>query len=132
MANPKARGFGKVGTKERGELEGLRQRLINNVQVLRDYGVLSPSEISNIERSVPDVNGFIALVTKGIGSDAFAAGTLNKLYQEAINNERQVDAMIKLYNVRSTGYDRFEGDIPGIDALVRPELKNEVDSFRSE
>jgi len=132
MANPKARGFGKVGTKERGELEGLRQRLINNVQVLRDYGVLSPSEISNIERSVPDVNGFIALITKGIGSDAFAAGTLNKLYQEAINNERQVDAMIKLYNVRSTGYDRFQGDIPGIEALVRPELKNEVDSFRSE
>ena len=132
MANPKARGFGKVGTKERGELEGLRQRLINNVQVLRDYGVLSPSEIENIERSVPDVNGFIALITQGIGSDAFAAGTLNKLYQEAINNERQVDAMIKLYNVRSTGYERYSGDIPGIEALVDTKTKNEVDSFRSE
>lgn len=132
MANPKARGFGKIGKKERGELEGLRQRLINNVQVLRDYGVLSPSEIQNIERSVPDVNGFIALVTRRIGSDAFAAGTLNKLYQEAINRERQVDAMIELYSAPKTDYERYTGNIPGIEALVTPQTKNEVDSFRSD
>ena len=132
MANPKARGFGKVGTQERGELEGLRQRLINNVQVLRDYGVLSPSEIENIERSVPDVNGFVALITRGVGSDAFAAGTLNKLYQEAINNERQVTAMINLYSAPQTDYERFTGDLPGIEALVAPKTKNVVDSFRSE
>ena len=78
MNNPKARGFGKIGEKERGELEGIRQRLINNVQVLRDYGVLAASEIQNIERSVPAVNSIIALMTRGLGSDQYVIGAMNK------------------------------------------------------
>ena len=132
--NPKARGFGKMGTKERGQLEGLRQRLINNVQVLRDYGVLSPSEIQNIERSVPDLNGFIQLVTRGLGSDEFTKGILNTLYTETINRERQLKAMIDLYGAPITDYERFVGDIPGLNAGQGGEgnqNQSAVDAFRS-
>jgi hypothetical protein len=131
--DPRARGLGKMGTKERGELEGLRQRLINNVQVLRDYGVLSPSEIQNIERSVPDLNGFIQLVTRGLGSDEFTKGILNTLYTETINRERQLEAMINLYGAPMTDYKRFVGDIPGLNTGQGNEgsqNQSAVDSFR--
>ena len=114
MNNPKARGFGKIGEKERGELEGIRQRLINNVQVLRDYGVLSPSEIQNIERSVPAVNSIIALMTRGLGSDQYVIGAMNKLYEEAVNRERQVQALLKLSGAPTTDYERYSGGIPGL------------------
>ncbi len=133
MQNPKARGFGKIGKKEKGELEGIRQRLINNVQVLRDYGVLSPSEIQNIERSVPAVNSIIALMTRGLGSDEFVVGAMNKLYEEAVNNERKLDALIKLYGAPVVDYERYEGGIPGFDATSGGSeieiLDNELDSF---
>jgi LysM repeat protein len=133
MQNPKARGFGKIGKKEKGELEGIRQRLINNVQVLRDYGVLSPSEIENIERSVPAVNSIIALMTRGLGSDEFVVGAMNTLYQEAVNNERKLDALIKLYGAPVVDYDRYEGGIPGFDATGGGSeieiLDDELDSF---
>ena len=116
MQNPAARGFGKIGKKEKGELEGIRQRLINNVQVLRDYGVLSPSEITNIERSVPPVNSIIALMTRGLGSDQFVIGAMNKLYEEAVNRQRQLESLIKLYGAPITDYERYSGGVPGYDA----------------
>lgn len=116
MQNPKARGFGKIGDKERGELEGIRQRLINNVQVLRDYGVLSPSEIQNIERSVPAVNSIIALMTRGLGSDEYVKGAMNKLYEEAVNRERQVQALLKLSGAPEVDYERYSGGIPGLES----------------
>jgi len=135
MQNPKARGFGKIGKKEKGELEGIRQRLINNVQVLRDYGVLSPSEIENIERSVPPVNSIIALMTRGLGSDEFVVGAMNTLYQEAVNNERKLDALIKLYGAPVVDYERYEGGIPGFDAESGGSeieiLDNELNTYRS-
>jgi hypothetical protein len=134
MQNPKARGFGKIGKKEKGELEGIRQRLINNIQVLRDYGVLSPSEIKNIERSVPPVNSIIALMTRGLGSDEFVVGAMNTLYQEAVNNERKLDALIKLYGAPVVDYERYEGGIPGFDATSGGSeieiLDNELNTFR--
>lgn len=134
MQNPKARGFGKIGEKEKGKLEGIRQRLINNVQVLRDYGVLSPSEIENIERSVPAVNSIIALMTRGLGSDKFVVGAMNTLYQEAVNNERKLDALLKLYGAPVTDYERYEGGIPGFDATSGGSeieiLDNELNTFR--
>ena len=134
MQNPKARGFGKIGKKEKGVLEGIRQRLINNVQVLRDYGVLSPSEIQNIERSVPPVNSIIALMTRGLGSDEFVVGAMNTLYQEAVNNERKLDALIKLYGAPVVDYERYEGGIPGFDATGGGSeieiLDNELNTFR--
>ena len=134
MQNPKARGFGKIGKKEKGELEGIRQRLINNVQVLRDYGVLSPSEIKNIERSVPPVNSIIALMTRGLGSDEYVVGAMNTLYQEAVNNERKLDALIKLYGAPVVDYERYEGGIPGFDATSGGSeieiLDNELNTFR--
>jgi len=133
MQNPKARGFGKIGEKERGELEGIRQRLINNVQVLRDYGVLSPSEIKNIERSVPPVNSIISLMTRGLGSDKFVVGAMNKLYEEAVNNERKLEALIKLYGAPIVDYERYSGGIPGLDTGGGGSeieiLDNELDSF---
>ena len=133
MQNPKARGFGKIGEKEKGELEGIRQRLINNVQVLRDYGVLSPSEIVNIERSVPPVNSIIALMTRGLGSDEFVVGAMNKLYEEAVNNERKLDALLKLYGSPVIDYERYSGGIPGYDATSGGSeieiLDNELSSF---
>jgi LysM repeat protein len=133
MKNPKARGFGKIGPKEKGELEGIRQRLINNVQVLRDYGVLSPSEIQNIERSVPPVNSIISLMTRGLGSDEFVVGAMNKLYEEAVNNELKLDALIKLYGAPQIDYERYSGGIPGLNTGQKNEgsaSKNFVDQFR--
>ena len=133
MQNPKARGFGKIGKKEKGELEGIRQRLINNVQVLRDYGVLSPSEITNIERSVPPVNSIIALMTRGLGSDQFVIGAMNKLYEEAVNRQRQLESLIKLYGAPITDYERYSGGVPGYDATSGGSeieiLDDELNSF---
>tara|TARA_Y100001963_G_scaffold6445_1_gene8324 strand:- start:1722 stop:3701 length:1980 start_codon:yes stop_codon:yes gene_type:complete len=130
MQNPKARGFGKIGDKERGELEGIRQRLINNVQVLRDYGVLSPSEIQNIERSVPAVNSIIALMTRGLGSDEYVKGAMNKLYEEAVNRERQVQALLKLSGAPEVDYERYSGGIPGLDVGEQQEnIFQEQDSL---
>ena len=133
LKNPKARGFGKFGDKEKGELEGIRQRLINNVQVLRDYGVLSPSEIQNIERSVPPVNSIISLMTRGLGSDEFVVGAMNKLYEEAVNNERKLSALIKLYGAPQIDYERYRGGIPGLNTEQGNEgsqNQSAVDSFR--
>ena len=137
MADPKARGIGKFGL-EKGQLEGIRQRLINNVQVLRDYGVLSPSEIENIERSVPDVNSFIALATRGLGSDEYFVGQLDKMYEEVVTRERLLSSMMKVYSTpQAQNVERFSGTIPGLEALIGRShggvgVQKRIDSFRSQ
>ena len=101
--------------------------------MLRDYGVLSPSEIVNIERSVPPVNSIIGLMTRGLGSDKFVLGAMNKLYEEAVNNERKLEALIKLYGAPIVDYERYSGGIPGLDTGGGGSeieiLDNELDSF---
>jgi len=123
---------------EKGQLEGIRQRLINNVQVLRDYGVLSPSEIENIERSVPDVNSFIALATRGLGSDEYFVGQLDKMYEEVVTRERLLSSMMKVYSTpQAQNVERFSGTIPGLEALIGRShggvgVQKRIDSFRSQ
>lgn len=99
MGNKDARGYAKLGTESRGLIEGLRWRLINNVQVLRDFGVLSPSEIETIAMSVPDPNSFYNLITQGMGSDRFVEGVLMALRAEGKTKENEVRAYMQGLNI---------------------------------
>jgi hypothetical protein len=59
---------------------------------------------------------------------------LNTLYTETINNERKLDALIKLYGAPTIDYERFKGDIPGLNAGQGGEgnqNQSAVDAFRS-
>ena len=72
-------------------------------------------------------------MTRGLGSDEFVVGAMNKLYEEAVNNERKLDALIKLYGAPVVDYERYEGGIPGFDATSGGSeieiLDNELSSF---
>ena len=73
-------------------------------------------------------------MTRGLGSDEFVVGAMNTLYQEAVNNERKLDALIKLYGAPVVDYERYEGGIPGFDATSGGSeieiLDNELNTFR--
>ena len=53
-------------------------------------------------------------MTRGLGSDQYVIGAMNKLYEEAVNRERQVQALLKLSGAPTTDYERYSGGIPGL------------------
>jgi len=70
----------------RGAMESISWRIINNIQRLRDYGVISPGELETLRESVPDPNAFFAKIKEDVGGKQYIKGVFNALRQEA---ERQ-------------------------------------------
>ena len=99
IKNPKARSYAKLGSEARGKIAGLRWRIINNVQVIREFGVLSPSEIDVIAESVPDPNSFFNLITQGMDSDRFVEGVLRALEAEGITKGNEIKAYMQGLNI---------------------------------
>jgi len=117
MKDPKALGLLETGHPARGMIEGLRWRLINNVQTLRDFGVLSPSEITTIAKSVPDINSTFnwgARTIFGLKPERFVKGVLGALKAEGITKANQLRAMMSHYGVQEVNFkihrfDPYEG-----------------------
>ena len=123
LYDKESRNWFKLGTKERGKVEAIRWRLVNNIQVMRDFGVLTPGEIEVIEQSLPDMNSFINLlasdfrsdkfgqvnhrgkmVTEG-GSERFIEGALKALESEAVTKQNELRGIMKAYGVPEIGFD---------------------------
>ena len=102
MKDPNAISLLKTGHPARGLIEGLRWRLINNVQTLRDFGVLSPSEIDTIAKSVPDPNSFFNIVAGkvlGLKPERFVEGVLGALKKEGETKASRLRAFMAHWNV---------------------------------
>ena len=102
MKDPNALGLLKTGHPARGLIEGLRWRLINNVQVLRDFGVLSSREIDTIAKSIPDINStfnWTARTIFGVEPQRFVKGVLGALKKEGETKASQLRAYMKHWNV---------------------------------
>ncbi|BAQ90679.1 hypothetical protein [uncultured Mediterranean phage uvMED] len=120
MDNINARGILPTGSKERGYVQGLRWRLINKIQVLRDYGVLTPGEIDVIEKSAPNFNSFWNLLGKAKkgnekladdsvevwDTDRFVKGVLQVLRDEGFNKAKRLRATMDRFNIPVIEYER--------------------------
>jgi len=107
MKDPNAISLMKTGHPARGLIEGLRWRLINNVQTLRDFGVLSPSEIDTIAKSVPDPNSFFNIVAGkvlGLKPERFIQGVLGALKKEGETKASQLRAFMSHYGVQEIDF----------------------------
>ena len=119
----KARGWLKLGEKERGKIDAIRWRLVNNIQVLREFGVLTPGEIAVIEESLPNPNGLLNLlasdfrndkfgevnhrgemITEG-GSERFIEGALMALGSEAKTKQNSLRRIMHAYGIEEIGYE---------------------------
>lgn len=98
--DPKA-GVLKLG-QVRGAIDAIRERIINNIQVVRDYGVISPGELTNLERSAPDIKSFMAELKKDIGGKQYMVEVYNALKQEAVRQRN-----LKRIYLRETGSPIF-------------------------
>jgi len=87
----------------RGRLEGILWRVIAGIQKGRDFGVLSPSEITTIQKSAPTPNTLTRIMLREIGSDKFINGVMKTLREETENQIRQDDAVLK--NIRARKYE---------------------------
>ena len=120
MDDINARGLLPVGSKERGFVQGLRWRLINKIQVLRDYGVLTPGEIDVIEKSAPNFNSFWNLLgrakkgntkladdsTEVWDTDRFVKGVLQVLRDEGYNKAKRLRATMEQFQIPIIEYER--------------------------
>ena len=120
MDDINARGLLPVGSKERGFVQGLRWRLINKIQVLRDYGVLTPGEIDVIEKSAPNFNSFWNLLGRAKkgnekladdsvevwDTDRFVKGVLQVLRDEGFNKAKRLRATMERYKIPIIEYER--------------------------
>jgi len=135
MKDPNAISLMKTGHPARGLIEGLRWRLINNVQTLRDFGVLSPSEIDTIAKSVPDPNSFFNIVAgkAGLKPGRFIEGVLGALKKEGETKASQLRAFMNQYSVQEVDfkihqYDPYEGQ-DNQNQNLNQQLDNELSSF---
>ncbi len=133
MKDPNAISLMKTGHPARGLIEGLRWRLINNVQTLRDFGVLSPSEIDTIAKSVPDPNSFFNIVAgkAGLKPERFVQGVLGALKAEGITKANQLRAFMERYGVQEIDFkihrfNPYQGQGQGQDS----QATSEVNTFR--
>ena len=112
MKDPNAISLMKTGHPARGLIEGLRWRLINNVQTLRDFGVLSPSEIDTIAKSVPDPNSFFNIVAgkAGLKPGRFIEGVLGALKKEGETKASQLRAFMNQYSVQEVDFKIHQYD----------------------
>ena len=136
MKRPEAIGLMKIGHPARGLIEGLRWRLVNNVQRLRDFGVLTPGEIEVIEESVPNRNSFFNMVAGKLGlrPERFIKGALRALQAEGRTKANELRALMNQYQIKETSfeiyqYDPFAGS-PGEVQDQSSASKTFVDSFR--
>ena len=135
MKDPNAISLLKTGHPARGLIEGLRWRLINNVQTLRDFGVLSPSEIDTIAKSVPDPNSFFNIVAGkvlGLRPERFVKGVLGALKAEGQTKASQLRAFMAHWNVPEIDfkihrYDPYAGQQARQNIIQQ--LDNELDAF---
>ena len=135
MKRPEAISFLKVGHPARGLIEGLRWRVINNVQTLRDFGVLSPSEITTIAKSVPDPNSWFNIVAgkAGMKPERFIEGVLGALRAEGQTKANQLRAFMDRYSVQEIDFEIYRYDPwenqPGRQGDPDQQLNNELSSF---
>ena len=135
MKDPNAISLLKTGHPARGLIEGLRWRLINNVQTLRDFGVLSPSEIDTIAKSVPDPNSFFNIVAGnvlGLKPQRFVEGVLGALKAEGQTKATQLRAFMAHWKVPEIAFEIQRYD-PYADQQPRQniiqQLDNEINAF---
>ena len=150
LYDPKARNWFKLGTEERGKVNGIRWRLVNNIQVLRDFGVLTPGEIEVIEESLPDMNSFLNLLASDFrhdsfgevehngqvifegGSERFIKGALQVLMSEARTKQNSIRAIMNAYGIPEIGFEIDIYNPPGNN--ISPQQSgssSQIDSFRS-
>ena len=112
MKRPEAIGLMKIGHPARGLIEGIRWRLINNVQRLRDFGVLTPGEIEVIEESVPNRNSFFNMVAGKLGlkPERFIEGALRALQAEGRTKANELRALMNQYQIKETSFDIYQYD----------------------
>jgi len=137
MTDPNALGLLETGHPARGLIEGLRWRLINNVQVLRDFGVLSSREIETIAKSIPDINSTFNWTARkifGLEPQRFVEGVLGALKAEGITKANQLRAFMGQYGVQEVDfkihqYDPYEGLRKSQNQNVNNQLDNELSTF---
>ena len=112
MKRPEAIGLMKIGHPARGLIEGIRWRLINNVQRLRDFGVLTPGEILVIQESVPNRNSFFNMVAGKLGlkPERFIEGALRALQAEGRTKANELRALMNQYQIKETSFDIYQYD----------------------
>lgn len=140
MQRPEAIGLMKIGHPARGLIEGIRWRLINNVQRLRDFGVLTPGEIEVIEESVPNRNSFFNMVAGKLGlkPERFIEGALRALQAEGRTKANELRALMNQYQIKETSFDIYQYDPYANQGQVNQnqgpsqvsESQQFVDSFR--
>jgi len=132
MKDPNALGLLETGHPARGLIEGLRWRLINNVQVLRDFGVLSSREIETIAKSIPDINSTFNWASRkifGLKPESFVKGVLGALKAEGITKANQLRAFMGAYGVKEVDFKIHQFD-PYASQDQGSASKQFVDSFR--
>tara|TARA_Y100001963_G_scaffold160214_1_gene269057 strand:- start:2663 stop:4480 length:1818 start_codon:yes stop_codon:yes gene_type:complete len=90
-----------------GAMDAIGWRIVNNIQRLRDYGVITQGELVNLRKSVPDPREFGALIRKDIGGKQFIKGVFNALRQEAERKQKQATLYLRqtASPIYSQGYD---------------------------
>ena len=139
LYDKEARNWFKLGSEARGKVNAIRWRLVNNIQTLREFGVLTPGEILVIEESIPNMNSFLNLIAsdfKGLkgGSEKFIKGALGALKSEAKTKENQIRAYMKGYAIPELGFEIDVYNTPSsVDQdqgrNVEEQLTNELSTF---
>jgi len=136
LYNKEARNWFKLGSEARGMVNAIRWRLVNNIQTLREFGVLTPGEILVIEESVPNMNSFLNLIASDFvglegGSERFIEGALGALKSEGKTAENAVRAYMDAYGIPEIG---FEIDIynppSSVDQGPLTETESQINLFR--
>jgi len=137
LYNKEARNWFKLGSEARGMVNAIRWRLVNNIQTLREFGVLTPGEIVVIEESVPNMNTFLNLLASDFvglegGSERFIEGALGALKSEAKTKENQIRSYMSGYGIPELGFEIDIYNIPSsVDQVNQDsESKRFVDQFR--
>ena len=90
-----------------GAMDAIGWRIVNNIQRLRDYGVITQGELVNLRKSVPNPREFGRLLKEDIGGKQFIKGVFNALRQEAIRKRKQATLYLERTGspIYSKGYD---------------------------
>ena len=90
-----------------GAMDAIGWRIVNNIQRLRDYGVITQGELINLRKSVPNPREFGRLLKEDIGGKQFIKGVFNALRQEAVRKRKQATLYLERTGspIYSKGYD---------------------------
>ena len=100
-----------------GAMDAIGWRIVNNIQRLRDYGVITDGELKTLRKSVPDPREFFRLIKQDVGGKEFIKGVFNALKQEALRKRERATLYLQQTHspIYSQSYDLSQKEYKPFD-----------------